>query len=90
MLASALTGIYLYGEKTPPIAGHDPVTISDEVPAEFIEMEKVYRKRVNRKRVQLASLKSSTGGKDVLSTVNEDLSQVDEILNELRLSLIHI
>jgi len=84
MLTSAMAGIYFYGEKKSSITVHEPVTIGEEVPSEFVELEKVYKKRVNRKRVQLASYNSNTGDKDVISTVNEDLSQVDKILKELR------
>jgi len=84
MFASALTGIYFYGEKTAPIVNVGPPTGDTEMATEFLEFEKVYKKRVNKKHGQLVSYHNNSKGSEALSTVNEDLLQVDEILNELR------
>jgi len=85
MMASALAGIYFYGEKASPIANADSTLIEGtEISTELLEFEKDYKKRVNKKHVQLASYNNDSKASGVLSTVNEDLSKVDEILNELR------
>ena len=85
MLASAATGIYFYGEKNQIVdAIPTPTEIDAEIPAELLEFEKAYKKRVNRRHVQLANYNENMTGSEVLSTVNEDLSKVDEILNDLR------
>ena len=85
MLASALAGIYFYGEKPTPIVNANLTpNEATEISTELLEFEKDYKKRVNKKHVQLASYHDNTKASEVLSTVNEDLSKVDEILNELR------
>ena len=87
MLASAAAGIYFYGGETSPIAKTGTDNIDTEIPVEFLELENMYKKRVDRKHVQLASYNNDT--KEALSTVNKDLSQVDEIIEELRLELLN-
>ena len=87
MMASALAGIYFYGEKTSPIANVNiPPTPNEnaELSSELLEFEKDYNKRVNKKHVRLTSYQSDNQASEMLTTVNEDLSQVDKILNELR------
>lgn len=87
MLASAAAGIYFYGEKDKgEIVSTNPMSpdVTNDISAELVALEQLYKKRVNRKRVQLVSYNDSQIRNEVLSTVNEDLSKVDEILNELR------
>ena len=85
MMASALAGIYFYGEKSPTIVNVDPTPHeATEISADLLEFEKDYKKRVNKKHVQLASYNNDSKASEALTTVNEDLSQVDDILNELR------
>lgn len=88
MLASAVAGIHFYGggNGTDTIAETD-LSIDKDIPTELLELEKMYQKRVDRKHGQLTSYNHETS--EALSTVNQDLSKVDEIIDELRVELLN-